>query len=94
MQQFFSMVASFARAFKQACEDLVTRRLEAEKAAKRAAGKAGVVGAGGGSNSRAPPPPPPKGENIFANFQAASASSADAVIDEFKAKLARRKMDN
>lgn len=105
---FFSTIASFARAYRTACDENAAKRLAAEKAQKAAsdaankesAKTAGGAAAGGVPGGMALPGMggPAKGkaktENIFGMFQASQEASSDDVIAEFKLKMAKRMAKN
>jgi hypothetical protein len=99
---FFSSIATFARGFRAAADELAARKAAAEKAAAKttaandAAAAKSPGGGGGGAGmmaslaAAAAVAAKAKQDNIFAGFHSAQEASSDDVIAEFKRKMAKR----
>lgn len=90
-KKFFSTVADFAKSFRAAIDENVSKRAEYEKAQKMAA----EMDAKQEESKSAPKPPPgaKKGpqENLFGRFHDAQKASAGDVLAEFKMRMASKK---
>lgn len=90
---FFSMMTSFAKAFKQAMDENAKLKQDEEKKAakkeaadskKETAAAAAAQKSGGGAAAGAAAKPT---DNIFGSFQSAQAASRNDIIAEFQKRL-------
>ncbi|GMH66234.1 hypothetical protein TrLO_g4004 [Triparma laevis f. longispina] len=96
-QMFYQNLANFLKAFKQAKVENEQMRIQAEKEAKRAKEKAAKEkkkggGEGGGAEEEKKCGPGKK--DLFAAFKTAQAGNTDDIVNEFQARLAKRRTNN
>lgn len=91
---FFETISGFGRSFQQAVDENTAKKLEAEKKAKRAAEalkkKALNNADAGGAERSDGEPTQNNSENIFGNFHKQQNATPEALMEEFKRKMANR----
>jgi len=96
-QMFYQNLANFLKAFKQAKIENEQMRIQAEKEAKRAKEKAAKEkkkGAGGDEAEDQQEKGGPGKKDLFAAFKTAQAGNTDDIVNEFQARLAKRRTNN
>ena len=97
---FFTAIVNFAKAYRSAADDNITKRLAIEKANKALEAKATTTSTNNNTTTTTTTTTTTvsgnkaKTENIFGMFHSAQEASSDDVIAEFKLKMAKRMAKN
>ena len=96
---FFTTIVNFAKAYRSAADENITKRLAIEKANKALEAKATTTTSTNNNTTATTTTTTVSGnkaktENIFGMFHSAQEASSDDVIAEFKLKMAKRMAKN